>query len=300
MESTMPLVTVIIPVFNGSNYLSFAINSVLAQTYPNVEIIVVNDGSSDGGATAKVAQSFGRKINYFEKPNGGVSSALNFGLAFARGKYVLWLSHDDGFTKNQIMQEVRKAESIKTSQKIIFCGTIFIGPDGKRIKRISKRILKNRTFTSPALFFDYAIHGCSLLIPREALLEHPFNEGLRYIPDVWEWYTLLNDGYVFYYLSKKMCYNRIHSKQITINEKDTTFPREFTMFSRMVLSASLSRNDAYTIKHMLYGFSLRSHRYPFQKELFNEAKTGLQQISHYSFFVSLRCAFLFFVGSLFH
>ena len=76
-----PKISIVIPAYNASNYLSEAIDSALAQTYPNVEIIVVNDGSKDDGATRAVALSYGDKIRYFEKENGGSSSALNMGIA---------------------------------------------------------------------------------------------------------------------------------------------------------------------------------------------------------------------------
>ena len=75
-----PLVSIIIPVYNGANYLAEAIDSALAQTYNNVEVIVVNDGSNDNGATERVALSYGDKIKYFAKENGGVSSALKYGI----------------------------------------------------------------------------------------------------------------------------------------------------------------------------------------------------------------------------
>ena len=75
-----PLVSIVIPVYNGSNYMREAIDSALAQTYENVEIIVVNDGSTDDGETDRIARSYGDKIRYFAKDNGGVSSALNKGI----------------------------------------------------------------------------------------------------------------------------------------------------------------------------------------------------------------------------
>ena len=95
-----PKVSVIIPVYNGSNYLSDAINSALSQTYSNLEIIIVNDGSSDNGKTKEIALSYGNKIKYIEKENGGVSSALNTGIKNMTGEYFSWISHDDIFYTN--------------------------------------------------------------------------------------------------------------------------------------------------------------------------------------------------------
>jgi glycosyltransferase involved in cell wall biosynthesis len=90
-----PLVTIVIPVFNGSNYLKEAIDSALAQTYTNLEIIVVNDGSQDNGLTEAIAIAYGDRIRYFSKQNGGTSTALNIGIQNMRGDYFCWLSHDD-------------------------------------------------------------------------------------------------------------------------------------------------------------------------------------------------------------
>ena len=73
-----PKVSIIIPVYNGENYLREAIDSALAQTYKNFEVIVVNDGSSD--KTDEICKSYGSRIRYFKKENGGVSTALNLGI----------------------------------------------------------------------------------------------------------------------------------------------------------------------------------------------------------------------------
>ena len=71
-KTSTPKVSIVIPVFNGSNYLREALDSALAQTYTNCEVIVVNDGSNDNGKTREIALSYGNKIRYFEKENGGV------------------------------------------------------------------------------------------------------------------------------------------------------------------------------------------------------------------------------------
>ena len=91
MVQNAPKVSIVIPVYNGSNFLAEAIDSALSQTYHNTEIIVVNDGSTDEGATENIALSYGNKINYYLKKNGGVASALNFGIEKMSGEYFSWL-----------------------------------------------------------------------------------------------------------------------------------------------------------------------------------------------------------------
>src|SRR5512138_2643726 len=101
-----PLVSIIMPVYNGSNYLKLAIDSALAQTYNNIEIIVINDGSNDNGSTEAIAKSYGDKITYLSKENGGVATALNLGIKHSRGEYVSWLSHDDMYFENKIERQM--------------------------------------------------------------------------------------------------------------------------------------------------------------------------------------------------
>ncbi len=104
MGNESPLVSAVIPAYNAESFLKETIESVLAQTYGNIECIVVNDGSTDG--TAEVAKSFGDRIRYFEKPNGGVSSARNLGIANARGELIAFLDADDLWHTEKIEKQV--------------------------------------------------------------------------------------------------------------------------------------------------------------------------------------------------
>ena len=101
-----PKVSIIIPVYNGAEFMREAIDSALAQTYPHIEVIVVNDGSRDDGATREIALSYGDRIRYFEKENGGVSSALNLGIRNMTGDYFSWLSHDDAYLPDNVQASV--------------------------------------------------------------------------------------------------------------------------------------------------------------------------------------------------
>lgn len=114
-----PLVSIVIPVYNGSNFLREAIDSALAQTYENLEILVINDGSNDNGATEKIALSYGNKIRYFSKENGGTSTALNLGIANMRGEYFSWLSHDDLYYPQKISRAVEELSKLENKDTII-------------------------------------------------------------------------------------------------------------------------------------------------------------------------------------
>jgi len=104
MGERIPLVSIIIPVYNGENYLREAIDSVLAQTYTNYELIVVDDGSTDG--TASIAQSFGSRLTYVYQENRGAASAFNHGLRLARGECIAWLSHDDVYLPQKLERQI--------------------------------------------------------------------------------------------------------------------------------------------------------------------------------------------------
>ncbi|MBK8909688.1 MAG: glycosyltransferase [Rhodospirillales bacterium] len=90
---TEPLVSIIIPCWNAEAFVGEAIDSALAQTYRNAEVIVIDDGSTDG--SLEVIKSYGDRIRWETGPNRGAPAARNRGLALAAGAYVLFLDADD-------------------------------------------------------------------------------------------------------------------------------------------------------------------------------------------------------------
>ena len=98
---SLPLISIIIPVYNVENVLNHCIDSILAQTYDNIEIILVNDGSKD--KSGELCDEYARKYNNvysFHKDNGGQSSARNLGLLYAKGDYIGFVDSDDYIDKN--------------------------------------------------------------------------------------------------------------------------------------------------------------------------------------------------------
>src|ERR1051326_243987 len=105
-----PTVSVVMPVYNGENYLRSAIESVLSQTFQDFEIIVIDDGSKD--STPAIAQSYGDRVRYVRQENAGVAAAVNHGIAVARGRYFAWLSHDDFYAPEKLAAQVRALERV--------------------------------------------------------------------------------------------------------------------------------------------------------------------------------------------
>jgi glycosyltransferase involved in cell wall biosynthesis len=103
------MISVVIPAFNAGQFISRTINSVLAQTYTDYEIIVVDDGSSDN--TADVVKSYGSKIRYIHQENAGTTAARNTGIKAAVGDWIAFLDHDDEWLpqKLQLQQDLLRS-----------------------------------------------------------------------------------------------------------------------------------------------------------------------------------------------
>ena len=102
-----PLVSVIIPVYNGERYTAEAIESVLVQSYSHIEIITVNDGSTDN--TAEVIRRF-PSVRYFEQQNGGIGSARNRGVEESKGEFLSFLDHDDLWMPDKLRLQLQAFE----------------------------------------------------------------------------------------------------------------------------------------------------------------------------------------------
>lgn len=163
-----PKVSIIIPVYNGTNYMRDAIDSALEQTYENCEVIVINDGSNDAGATAKVAKSYGDRIKYFEKENGGVATAVNMGIQKMTGEYFAWLSHDDIFSLDKIERQMDAIEKSDICNPIVHSNFEFWYMDDDRrvevnwLNQYTIDQMENGCFAPIFL----AIHGSTVLIHK--------------------------------------------------------------------------------------------------------------------------------------
>ena len=125
------LVSVIIPVYNSEKFLKESIESVINQTYPNIEIICVDDGSTDN--SSDILKSFSDKIFVISKPNGGLASSLNVGIAHMKGRWFKWFSPDDILYPQAIETLVNVAKTLPENT-IIYSNWDIIDKHGKKIR----------------------------------------------------------------------------------------------------------------------------------------------------------------------
>lgn len=241
-----PLVSIVIPVYNGENYLKEAIDSALSQTYKNIEVLVVDDGSID--STPNIALSYGNRIRYFRKENGGVSSALNLGIQHMKGDYFSWLSHDDKYFPNKIMCQIDSLNCFNAENAVVFSNVVQINKSGEIIKKRKKnKYLKyarvNKWDESLfALMKSGSYNGCALLIPKTALEEAKgFDESLRYCQDFLMWAQVLMNKHPIVYCPEYCTMNRVHNKQLT--QSGTALLHSDTKKMTVMLYDSLKANS---------------------------------------------------------
>ena len=169
-----PLVSVVIPCYNSARYLAQTIQSVLAQTYARVEIIVVDDGSTD--ETHKIAQSY--QLQYVYQTNGGISAARNAGVVHSRGKYVLFLDHDDRLLPMAIEVGVKCLED-RPECAMAVGEHRYIQADGTAIG-YSRKHITGRDHYEELLVHNFIETPCSVLHRRSALeLSGLFDERVQ-------------------------------------------------------------------------------------------------------------------------
>ena len=139
------MISIIIPAYNAEKYIERSINSVLNQSYPDIELIVVNDGSTD--RTSKILESYGDKIRYFYQENRGVASARNLGIEIANGNYIAFLDSDDYL--DQFFCERMITNAISSNSDIVVCNLALENVNGNRRKgfnffRTEKIILRDK------------------------------------------------------------------------------------------------------------------------------------------------------------
>jgi glycosyltransferase involved in cell wall biosynthesis len=172
------LVTVVIPCYNGAYYLAEAIRSGLTQTHPSVEVLVIDDGSTD--ESPEIAQGY--PVRYIRQENRGLSGARNTGIAHSRGRYLVFLDADDRLLPDAIASGLR-ALNEHPECVIAVAGHAFISAGGMRLRTAGKEHAGRSPYE--ALLRSNFIEMISSVIFRRSIFEEvgQFNPALRAAED---------------------------------------------------------------------------------------------------------------------
>lgn len=257
-----PLVSIIVPVYNGSNFIAEALKSAINQTYQNVEIIVINDGSNDGGKTKAAVEPFleDPRVRYIEKPNGGVSSALNLGIKEMKGEFFSWLSHDDVLEENSLSIKYKRWVKLGSKQNtIISTQTRYMEENGDTIFRLAA---KGKDVHNVSDIISSTVNGCSLLIPKSLIENKTFKEGMIFMQDYFLWADLVNNGAEIKVVNRKLTNNRVHEGQITTNRYDLLV-RDFCEFAKTYIDPLMEQKDYKQLKEICFTFAAHLSTRPF-------------------------------------
>ena len=215
MNDHAPLVSVVIPTYNQASYLPQALDCLKAQRYQNWEAIVVNDGSTDNTSIVIDEYSKGEsRIRGFSKQNGGITSALNFGVKQAKGDFFCWLSSDDLFHPNKLEVQVAAFNLLSSEHGLVYSGFDLLHEEDNRLEEVPMppQLAEGLDFAEG--FRHDFIDGCTIMV-RMALMKQigGFNPHYRHSQDFELWLKISSMGYKFSVVAEKTTIRRIHRHQ---------------------------------------------------------------------------------------
>lgn len=206
-----PRVSVVIPFYNCP-YISRAVRSVLKQTYPNIEIIVVDDGSTQH---AELLKPHLNRIYYLGKANGGTASALNHGIRHASGDYIAWLSSDDLFYPRKIAAQLKFM--LESGAPVSFTNFNNIDKSGVVTLRGAGGDQRNVKQMLTGFIDGNPVNGCTVMFRKDVFntLGY-FDENLPYTHDYDYWLRVVLARMPFPYLNVNLTAYRWHSDMGTV------------------------------------------------------------------------------------
>ncbi len=211
----IPIVSVCIPVYNNSAFLVTAIESILNQTFKDLEIIVVDDGSTCPDVSS-IISSFGNSIKALKQTNKGPAAARNLGIKMARGKYIAFCDSDDLWLENKLESQLKILED--TAYSYVFSSMkCFDNKTGEILGLVPKSKPKYDFFTSQ--FIRGIICPPTVIIKREVFDKIEwFDENLRVMEDL-EFFLRLAFNFNGYFITEALALARKHDSNTTRNRK---------------------------------------------------------------------------------
>ncbi|MGB3535687.1 MAG: glycosyltransferase [Microcoleaceae cyanobacterium] len=209
-----PLISVIIPVYNGENTIRETIQSVLDQTFSNFELLIINDGSTDNTLEA-VSSIEDTRIQVFSYPNAGQGASRNRGLTQARGEYVSFIDADDLWVTDKLADQLT-ALQLNSEAAVAYSWTDYIDESGQFFSHAPQRFYQGNVF-SRLLLSDFIGSGSNPLIRTSAIVElDGFDQSLPPAED-WDMWLRLAARYPFVVVPKAQILYRVSPHSSSFN-----------------------------------------------------------------------------------
>lgn len=217
-----PKVSVIIPTYNSAHFIIEAVDSVLAQTFTDFEVLVIDDGSKDNTKEV-LTEKYGNSIQYFYKENSGVSKARNFGIEKAKGKYVAFLDSDDAWIPEKLEKQIVALEK-NPANKACY-SSFYLCDENLNPTGINSSERKADALTDLLLIGNVVATPSTVIAEKELFQQvGGFDDQLSQCAD-WEMWIRLATKTEFIYIDEPLLKYRIHganmSKNAALLEKDT-------------------------------------------------------------------------------
>lgn len=246
-ELNLPLVSVVMPLYNAEKFVKKAIDSVLNQTYKNFELIIVDDCSSDGSLeiVKKLANNNEEIKIISNKENSGVSKTRNKGILEANGEYIALLDSDDIWTEEKLEKQV--ALLLNNEAQIVYCSYGFINENDQPIKK--PFIVPEKTNFHKML--TKSVISCSTALIKTDLLKNNLFDEKYYHEDYVLWMTLLSDGAKAIGSKEVLAHYRQVSNSRSSDKKNSALHR--WKIYREVLNLSLIKSTMCFIGYIFFG-----------------------------------------------
>jgi glycosyltransferase involved in cell wall biosynthesis len=222
------LVTVVLPVFNGEPYLAEAIDSVLAQNHPAIEVIAIDDGSTDG--TAHILESYRDRLRFERQPNRGAGAARNRGVELARGELLGFLDADDIWVDGRVARQVAVLAAQPECEAVLGWVEHFHSPELDAAQRA--RIVEPAA--GPGAF-----HAGTMLIRRSSFLRAGYLPTEYKLGEFIDWYLRAQEaGLQFVTQPEVALRRRLHMGHVGLRE------RQYRSDYARILKAAMDRRRA--------------------------------------------------------
>ncbi len=216
--SAVPLVSVVMSVYNGRPYMRAAVQSMLKQTLQDFELIIVNDGSTDGsGEVLNQLSESEDRIRVFHQENRGLAAALNRGIKNARGKYIARMDADDVSRPHRFERQI-KALRGNPERAVVGAQVAFIDEEGDQIAGSTSNPTTPVHLAWRLLFRNRIFHPTWMAVKEKLEAAGGYNEAYETAQD-YELITRLSRRYSVSNVDDVLVYMRRHGERVTVNKK---------------------------------------------------------------------------------